>query len=122
VDTLKELEKLRTTKNNEWQWLGLVERWDWLARLALARMRELLTVPLPPADDLSTEAQSKRELLLLVAETAIGHARKAEEIMLRGDGRSDIIREIAALGARHLMRAFAWPSSAGLAGPRAIVA
>jgi hypothetical protein len=45
-------------------------------------MRELLTVPLPPADDLSTEAQSKRELLLLVAETAIGHARKAEEIML----------------------------------------
>ena len=49
-------------------------------------MRELLTVPLPPADDLSSEAQSKRELLLLVAETAIGHARKAEEIMLRGDG------------------------------------
>jgi hypothetical protein len=56
------------------------------------------------------------------AETAIGHARKAEEIMLRGDGHSDIIREIAALGARHLMRAFAWSSSAGLAEPRAIVA
>ena len=68
----------------------MVERWDRLARFALARMREVLTVQRPPADDLSTEAQSKHELLLLVAETAIGHARKAEEIMLRGDGHSDI--------------------------------
>ena len=114
---IKRTRKVKDHENNEWQSLGLVERWDRLARFALARMREVLTVQLPPADDLSTEAQSKHELLLLVAETAIGHARKAEEIMLRGDGHSDIIREIAELGARHLMRAFAWSSSAGLAGP-----
>ena len=63
--------------------LGLVERWDRLARFALARMREVLTIPLPPADDLSTEAQSKHELLLLVAETAIGHARALGVIFLR---------------------------------------
>jgi hypothetical protein len=46
-------------------------------------MREVLTIPLPPADDLSTEAQSKHELLLLVAETAIGHARALGVIFLR---------------------------------------
>jgi hypothetical protein len=63
-----------------------------LTRLALARMREILTLSLPPADDQSIEAGMSRELQLSAAQPV----RTGGLTPLAG-----LLQEIAAFGTVH---------------------
>jgi len=72
-----------------------------VTRLALARMREILTLPPPPADDQSIAAQEERELQLQAAQSVLANGRRAKENLARTGGLTplaEVIREIAAFG------------------------
>jgi hypothetical protein len=71
--------------------------------VALARVREILTFPLPRADDVSIAAQEERELQLRAAQSAL-EARRAEKQLARTGGLTPlagVIGEIAAFGTVH---------------------
>src|SRR5262249_9437580 len=72
--------------------------------LALARMREILSLPLPPADDQSIVAQEERELQLQASRSVLANARRAKEHLARTGGLTplaEVIGEIAAFGTVH---------------------
>jgi hypothetical protein len=72
--------------------------------LALARMKEILSLPPPSADDVSVAAQEERELQLHAAQSALANARRAKEQLARTGGMTDlsgVLREIAAFGTAH---------------------
>ena len=86
------------------EWVKLVEQQAWLTGLALARMREILSLPLSPANDQLIEAQCQRELLLSAAQSALANARRAKEQLARMGGRTPlagVLQEIAAFGTVH---------------------
>jgi hypothetical protein len=56
--------------------LSLEQKQVMLTRLALENMARILTMPLPPKNDLSAEAQLIRDLILSAAEVAITNARE----------------------------------------------
>jgi hypothetical protein len=56
--------------------LSLEQKQVMLTRLALENMARILTMPRPPKNDLSVEAQLIRDLILSVAEVAIANARE----------------------------------------------
>ena len=58
--------------------LSLLEKRAFVTRLALARVREILTFPLPRADDVSIAAQEEQELQLRAAQSALAEARRAD--------------------------------------------
>src|SRR5262249_7248407 len=68
-----------TAMNDEWESLSLLEKRALVTRLALARMRAILTLPLPPADDVSIAAQEERELQLQAAQSVLANGRRAKE-------------------------------------------
>ena len=73
-------------------------------RLALARMKAILTLPLPLADDQSIAAQEERELQLHAAQSVLANARRAKEHLARTGGLTplaEVIGEIAAFGTVH---------------------
>jgi hypothetical protein len=93
-----------TAMNNEWESLSLLEKRALVTRLALARMREILTLPLPPADDQSIAAQEERELQLQASRSVLANARRAKEHLARTGGLTplaEVIGEITALGTVH---------------------
>ena len=90
--------------NDEWQSLSLLEKRALVTRLSLARTREILTLPLPRADDVSIAAQEERELQLHAAQSALANARWAKEHLARTGGLTplaEVIGEIAAFGTVH---------------------
>ena len=90
--------------NDERESLSLLEKRALVTRLALARMRAILSLPPPPADDVSVAAQEERELQLQAARSALANARRAKEQLARTGGLTplaEVIGEIAALGTIH---------------------
>jgi hypothetical protein len=65
----------------------LLEKRAFATRLALARMREILTFPLPRADDVSIAAQEEQGLQLRAAQSALAEARWAKKQLARARGR-----------------------------------
>ena len=65
--------------------LSTSARW---ADAAGAREREILTVPLPRADDVSIAAQEEQGLQLRAAQSALAEARRAEKQLARTGGLS----------------------------------
>jgi hypothetical protein len=55
-----------------------------VTRLALALVREILTFPLPRADDVSIAAQEEQGLHLRAAQPALAEARRAEKQLRAG--------------------------------------
>jgi hypothetical protein len=89
---------------HEWESLNVIERDVWLTRLALACIREVLSLPLPSADDVSVAAQEERELQLHAAQLPLAHVRRAKEQLVRSGATTDlseVLREIAAFGTVH---------------------
>ncbi|MCI0598896.1 MAG: hypothetical protein L0Y50_03890 [Beijerinckiaceae bacterium] len=68
------------------------------------REREILTFPLPRADDVSIAAQEEKGLQLRAAQSALAEARRAEKHLARTGGLTSlagVIGEIAASGTVH---------------------
>jgi hypothetical protein len=83
--------------DDEWQLLGPEEQAR-LTRLALLRMKELLSSQRPLSDD------QERDLQLSLAQSVIANASRAKMVLERSDGLiplDGVLQEIAALGTVH---------------------
>ena len=82
----------------------MLEKRAFETRLALARVREILTFPLPRADDVSIAAQEEQGLHLRAAQPALAEARRAEKQLACTGALTPLageIGEIAAFGTVH---------------------
>jgi hypothetical protein len=83
--------------DDEWQLLGPEEQAR-LTRLALLRMKELLSSQRPLSD------HQERDLQLRVAQSALANASRAKMVLERSDGLiplDGVLQEIVALGTKH---------------------
>jgi hypothetical protein len=83
--------------DDEWQLLGSEEQAR-LTRLALLRMKELMSSQRPLSDD------QERDFQLSLCQSAIANASRAKAALERSDGLiplDGVLREIVALGTKH---------------------